>query len=133
MHQLTVMTYNLLSPDQGDRPRRREVVRTALRDLRPDVVALQECVRTREYDQAVDLLGEEYETVWHPGRSADGVGAVLASRVPFGELRAVDLHVTERVTLPWAAAVLAEIELPPPLGTVLVAHHKPTYEIGYSR
>ena len=64
MHQLTVMTYNLLSPGHADWSRRREVVRAALRDLQPDVVALQECARTRNYDQATDLLGEEYETVW---------------------------------------------------------------------
>jgi endonuclease/exonuclease/phosphatase family metal-dependent hydrolase len=133
MHQLTVMTYNLLSPGHADWRRRREVIRAALPDRQSDVVALQECVHSRDYDEAADLLGEQYETVWHPGRSADGVGAVLASRFPLGELRTVDLHVTERVTLPWAAAVLAEIELAPPLGTVVVAHHKPTYEIGYSR
>lgn len=133
MKTLTALTYNLLSPGHADWPRRREVIRARLRDLRPDVVALQECVRSHEYDQAVDLLGEEYDTAWHPGRSADGVGAVLASRTPFGAMHAIDLHVTDRVTLPWSALVLAEVEFPPPLGVVLVAHHKPTYEIGYGR
>lgn len=131
MRELAVLTYNLLSPDHAAWPRRREIIRAGLRSLQPDVVALQECVRSGDYDQAVDLLGQDYDVVWHPGRSADGVGAVLASRAPFGEQRVVDLHLTERVTLPWAAAVLAEIELPPPLGLVLIAHHKPTYEIGY--
>jgi hypothetical protein len=48
-------------------------------------------------------------------------------------VREVDLHVTPRVTLPWAAAVVAEVELPPPYGLSLFAHHKPTYEIGYAR
>jgi hypothetical protein len=38
-----------------------------------------------------------------------------------------------RVTLPWAAAVVAEVLLPEPYGLTLVVHHKPTYEVGYSR
>jgi hypothetical protein len=37
-----------------------------------------------------------------------------------------------RVTLPWAAAVVAEVLLPEPYGLTLVVHHKPTYEVGYS-
>jgi endonuclease/exonuclease/phosphatase family metal-dependent hydrolase len=37
------------------------------------------------------------------------------------------------VTLPWEAAVVAEVELPAPYGLSLFAHHKPTYEIGYAR
>lgn len=48
-------------------------------------------------------------------------------------MREVDLHLTPRVTLPWAAAVVAEVQLPPPYGLSLFAHHKPTYEIGYAR
>jgi hypothetical protein len=52
---------------------------------------------------------------------------------PFGDVRAIDLHVTSRVSLPWSAAVLAAIKFPPPLGAVLVAHHKPTYELGHGR
>jgi len=133
MHSITLMTYNLLSPGHADWPRRRQAMLADLRALRPDVVALQECVLTRDYDQAVDLLGEEYHTAWHPGRSADGVSAVLCSRFPFGDVRAIDLHVTSRVSLPWSAAVLAAIKFPPPLGAVLVAHHKPTYELGHGR
>ena len=70
----------------------------------------------------------------HASRSADGVGAVLASRWPFGSIREVDLHVTERVDdQPWAAAVTAEVLLPEPFGLTLFAHHKPTYQVGYAR
>jgi endonuclease/exonuclease/phosphatase family metal-dependent hydrolase len=126
MRELTLLTFNLLSPEHADWPRRRARIRDELRQLAPDVVALQECAGTD------GLLGEEYRTVWHSRRSPDGVGAVLASRHPITPVREVDLRVTPRVTLPWAAAVLAEIELPPPLGPVLVVHHKPTYEHGYA-
>ena len=131
---LRVITFNLLAPDQADWDRRREVIRSGLRELRPDVVALQETVWGSGHDQASDLLGPDYEMARHASRSADGVGAVLASRWPFGSIRDVDLHVTERVDdLPWAAAVTAEVLLPEPFGLTLFVHHKPTYQVGYAR
>jgi endonuclease/exonuclease/phosphatase family metal-dependent hydrolase len=128
-----VMTLNLLSPAHADWERRREVLRPGLLQLRPDVVALQETARGPGYDHAADLLGPDYRIVWHSARSADGVGAALASRWPFGEVSEIDLHVTPRVDLPWAAAVIAEVELPAPLGTSLFVHHKPSYQVGYAR
>jgi endonuclease/exonuclease/phosphatase family metal-dependent hydrolase len=134
LETLRVITLNLLAPDQADWDRRREVIRSGLRELRPDVVALQETVWGNDYDQASDLLGPDYEIARHASRSADGVGAVLASRWSFGSIREVDLHVTERVDdLPWAAAVTAEVRLPEPFGLTLLAHHKPTYQVGYAR
>ena len=108
------------------------MIRAGLRELRPDVVALQECGWGTGYEQATDLLGGGYQVAPHPGRSADGVGAVLASRWGYGAIESVDLHVTPRVTLPWAAAIVAEVPLPSPVGPTIVVHHKPTYEIGYS-
>jgi endonuclease/exonuclease/phosphatase family metal-dependent hydrolase len=131
--RLRVLTLNLLSPDHAGWERRRPVLRDGLADLRPDLVALQETVWGNGYDQAADLLGPDYHVVRHSGRSADGVGAALASRWPLGEIREVGLHVTDRVTLPWSAAVVAEVEAPPPLGPLLFVHHKPTYEVGYAR
>jgi endonuclease/exonuclease/phosphatase family metal-dependent hydrolase len=130
---LRILTFNLLSPDHADWPRRRAVIRNGLHQLRPDVVALQETVWGHGYDQASDLLGSDYQVVRHSARSSDGVGAVLGSRWSFGTVREVDLHLTPRVTLPWAAAVVAEVQLPPPYGLSLFAHHKPTHEIGYAR
>jgi endonuclease/exonuclease/phosphatase family metal-dependent hydrolase len=35
--------------------------------------------------------------------------------------------------LPWAAAVVAEVELPSPFGLTLFVHHKPTFQVGYAR
>ena len=128
-----VLTLNLLSPDHADWDRRRQVLRDGLRTLRPDVVALQETVRGNGDDHAADLLGPDYRTAPHSVRSADGVGAVLASRWPFGAVREVDLRVTPRVDLPWAAAVVAEVLLPPPFGPSVFVHHKPTYHVGYAR
>ena len=130
---MDVLTLNLLSPEHANWDRRRDVLRDGLRRLRPDVVALQETVWGAGHDQAVDLLGPEYRVARHSARSADGVGAVLAGRWPLGAVREVDLRVTPRVDLPWAAAVVAEVELPPPFGPSVFVHHKPTYHVGYAR
>jgi endonuclease/exonuclease/phosphatase family metal-dependent hydrolase len=132
VQELTVLTFNVLSPDHADWPWRRDRIRDELRRLAPDVVALQECARLGHDDDAAELLGEEYAVVEHSQRSADGVGAVLATRHRFRDVEEVDLRLTPRVTLPWSAAVLVELDLPAPLGPVLVVHHKPTYEHGYS-
>jgi endonuclease/exonuclease/phosphatase family metal-dependent hydrolase len=129
---LRVMTLNLLSPDHGDWGRRRSVLQAGIANSGPHLIALQETVWGNGYDQALDLLGADYHVIRHSGRSADGVGAVFGSRWPVGTVREVDLHVTGRVDLPWCAAVVAEIEAPPPIGPLLFVHYKPTYHVGYA-
>jgi endonuclease/exonuclease/phosphatase family metal-dependent hydrolase len=126
------MTLNLLSPDHGQWERRRVVLRAGLAALRPDVVALQETVWGAGYDQALDLLGPGYHVVRHSQRSADGVGAAFASRWPVHAVHERDLHVTERVDLPWSAVVAGEIAGPPPVGRVLFVHHKPAWQVGFA-
>jgi endonuclease/exonuclease/phosphatase family metal-dependent hydrolase len=124
---------NLLSPEHADWDRRRPVLQAGLARLRPDVVALQETVWGNGYDQAADLLGPDFQVARHSGRSADGVGAVLASRFPLGTVREVDLHVTPRTAgFPWSAAVVAEVIAPDPVGPLLFVHHKPNWQIGYA-
>jgi endonuclease/exonuclease/phosphatase family metal-dependent hydrolase len=129
---IRVLTLNVLSPSHAYWPRRRNLLRDCLSALRPDVVALQEVVWGNEHDEVHDLLGEEYHVAPQSARSDDGVGAVLASRVPFGAVRELDLHVTPRVDLPWSAAVLAEVALPAPFGPTLFVHYKPTWHVGYA-
>jgi endonuclease/exonuclease/phosphatase family metal-dependent hydrolase len=130
MDRLRVLTVNLLSPDHADWESRRRVLRAGVAQLQPDLVALQETVSGQGYDQAADLLGEEYAVVRHSQQSSDGVGAALASRWPLGEPHELDLRVTPRVDLPWCAAVAVEVDAP--VGPVLFVHHKPTYHVGYS-
>jgi len=129
---LRVLTLNLLSPEHADWPRRRPVTRAGLASLSPDLVALQETVWGDDYDQARDLLGDGYQVVRHARRSPDGVGAAFASRWPVGPVHEIDLRLTDRVDLPWSAAVVAEIAAPPPIGPLLFVHHKPTYHVGYA-
>jgi endonuclease/exonuclease/phosphatase family metal-dependent hydrolase len=121
---LRVLTLNVLTPAHADWSRRRPLLRAGIASLNPDLVALQEVV------DPADLLGPGYHVAPHPGPSDDGVGAALASRWPLGEVRHLDLRVTDRVDLPWSAAVAAEIDAP--FGPLLFVHHKPTYHVGYA-
>jgi endonuclease/exonuclease/phosphatase family metal-dependent hydrolase len=127
-----VLTLNLLSPDHADWERRRLVLRDGLRALVPDVVAFQETVWGAGYDQVADLLGPGFQVARHSGRSADGVGAAMASRWPLGRVREVDLHVSPRTAdFPWCAALAVEVLAPAPLGPLLFVHHKPNWQHGY--
>jgi endonuclease/exonuclease/phosphatase family metal-dependent hydrolase len=126
------MTLNLLSPDHADWKRRRPVLQAGIAKWRPDLIAVQETVKTAGYDQVRELLDPEYQVFPHSGRSEDGVGAAFASRWPVDAVSELDLRVTDRVSLPWSAAVVGELELPPPIGPLLFVHHKPTWEVGYA-
>lgn len=125
---IRVLTLNLLSPQHADWERRRRVLVDGLRTLRPDLVAFQEA----GYDQVADLLGPDFQVARHSGRSADGVGAAMASRWRLGATREVDLHLTARTAgFPWCATLAAEVLAPPPLGPLLFVHHKPSWQYGY--
>ena len=117
---LRVLTYNVLSPAHADWPARRKVITAGIADLDPDVLLLQEVTE--------DLVDRPH--AWHSQRSADGVGAALYSRWPITAVHEQDLRVTPRADLPWSAVVVAEIDAP--FGTLLVAHHKPTWHVGYA-
>jgi endonuclease/exonuclease/phosphatase family metal-dependent hydrolase len=119
---LRVLTYNVQSPEHGDWPARRELIQAGVAELDPDVVLLQE--------DTGDVLGEPWHIAPHSHRSDDGVGAALYSRWPFTDVRELDLRLTDRVDLPWSAAVFAELDTP--TGPLLVVHHKPTYHVGYA-
>jgi endonuclease/exonuclease/phosphatase family metal-dependent hydrolase len=128
---LRVLTFNVLARQLGDGPRRGELIRAGLRRLRPDVVFLQEVVRTPGYDQVRDLLGEDFHLAEHPAMTQDGVGACLASRWPLGGVHPLDLHVTPRTSgMVWSGTVAAEVLAPAPLGPLLAVHHKPNWEFG---
>ncbi len=131
--RVRMLTLNLLAPRHADWPRRRRVLIEGLRELRPDLVALQE-IAFGDGDQVADLLGPGFQVAWHPGSSEDGVGAALASRWPLGALHQLDLHVTPRTAgFPWCGVVAAEVLAPAPLGRLLLVHHKPNWQYGYER
>ncbi|HEV2087001.1 MAG TPA: endonuclease/exonuclease/phosphatase family protein [Cryptosporangiaceae bacterium] len=130
-HRLRVLTFNLLAMHQADGGRRQIIVERGLRELRPDVVAFQEVLRTAAHDQVRDLLGPDYHVVDHPRASPDGIGACLATRFPVGATQEIELRVTSAAAdLPWSAAVVAEVHAPAPVGPLLVVHHKPSWQYG---
>ena len=134
MRSFRVLTYNVLTRQESDGPRRRALQRDELRRLDPDIVALQEVVTLGDGAEAAELLDDRYTVVAHPTDSPDGVSALLATRLPCTTLAVVDLRVTERVReLPWSYAVIVRVDLPDPIGPVLVAHHKPVWCFGYER
>jgi endonuclease/exonuclease/phosphatase family metal-dependent hydrolase len=111
---MRVITFNLLTVSDADGRVRQEVVRKALPELRPDIVALQEVTRTADLDQATLVLGQEFTIVDLPGR-----GECLASRWPVEAVHTLDD--------PPATAVALEVRAP--FGPVLVVHHRGTYEL----
>ena len=87
---MRVVTQNLWGV-RGDWEARRGVLIAGFSELRPDVVAFIEAIKTDEYDQVVDLLGSEYQVAHQSEREPDGQGASIASRWPIGQLDAIRL------------------------------------------
>jgi endonuclease/exonuclease/phosphatase family metal-dependent hydrolase len=121
--RIRVATVNLFA-HHGDWPRRREALRTSLRALDADVLALQEAVVDDGYDMAAELLGDDYFVVHQTlGRVGDGShrGASVASRWPILAVHELDLHVTDRTWDYSCGTVLAEVVSP--AGKLLVGSH----------
>ena len=116
------VTFNVLGPANPDWERRRVVIGDTLRGLGADVVALQE-VRPGDVEQ---LLGPDYQVTPFSATSDDGVGGVLATRVPHRVLEEIDQRSAEHGgDLPWCATLIVELEVP--AGRLVVAHHKPNW------
>jgi endonuclease/exonuclease/phosphatase family metal-dependent hydrolase len=130
-----VVTQNLWGR-RGDWPARRSVLKQGLEELRPDLVALPESIVNDEYDQVLDVLGDEFHVVHQKDReSGDGVdvepgqGHSLASRWPLGEVRELDLHLMPSTEGFACGTLAAEILAPEPLGTLVFAFHNPSWKL----
>jgi endonuclease/exonuclease/phosphatase family metal-dependent hydrolase len=123
---LRVATYNVYGPANPDWERRHRLIRSTLRELNADVIALQE-VPVNDRPFLDDLLGHGYHFSHFSRPSPDGVGGTLATRWPPLRVEEVDLRISERAkeALPWSATLLAEVDTP--FGTLEVAHHKPSW------
>jgi endonuclease/exonuclease/phosphatase family metal-dependent hydrolase len=123
--QLRVLQLNLFAR-HGEWERRRDVLRAGLRTLQPDLLTLQEVVTEEDYDQALDLLGPTYHVVHQSiGLIGDGHhhGASLASRWPIRGVHEVDLHLTDKTAEYSCGAVIAEVAVPAPFDSLLLASH----------
>ncbi|MDI6099567.1 endonuclease/exonuclease/phosphatase family protein [Actinoplanes sp. NEAU-A12] len=121
---------NVLGPANPGWERRRDLSAATLRRLSPDIVALQE-VPIGSAPQVIDeLLGPGYHVRGFSRAADDGVGGALATRWPHRLVDEWDQRCSERAqTFPWCATLLVEVETP--IGRVLVAHHKPSWQFGY--
>jgi endonuclease/exonuclease/phosphatase family metal-dependent hydrolase len=127
---LRVATLNLWGR-QGAWDERRSVLVEGLRELGPDLVAFQEAIVGEGYDQVADLLDPSYH-VAHQGVGLLGDGnhgASIASRWPLGEVREVDLHLTERTKDYPCAVLAAEVLAPEPLGPLLFVSYGPSHQL----
>ncbi|MGW0246305.1 endonuclease/exonuclease/phosphatase family protein [Nocardia goodfellowii] len=132
MQTLKVVTFNVLASSYADWQARRRVIAAEFARLRPDIVALQEVRTGPDATEVSELLGPGWHMAPHIRTGPDGVGAVLASRRPFGQVRHADLDFNERAArFPWSGTVAAEISLPPPFGPALLVHHKPVFHCGF--
>jgi endonuclease/exonuclease/phosphatase family metal-dependent hydrolase len=126
--EVRVATLNLWGR-RGAWDERRSVLVDGLRQLQPDIVTFQEAAVIDRYDQVADLLGASYHLAHQACREAEGAGLSIASRWEVGEVWEETLDVTPRVD-PSEIGV-AEILAPAPLGTLLIAHHNPSWQLGF--
>jgi endonuclease/exonuclease/phosphatase family metal-dependent hydrolase len=127
---MRVLTLNLWGR-RGAWAERRSVLMDGLRELRPDLVAFQEAIKSNGYDQVIDLLGPEFHVAHQTDREPDGQGASIASRWPLGDVREVDLQVTPRTADFACTTLVAEILAPDPFGPLLFANHVPNWQLDF--
>lgn len=111
----------------GDWEKRREVLRDGFARLAPDLVTLQETIRTDTYDQAGDILGEGYRIVHQEAREPTGQGISTASRWPVGEVIELD----QRTSDAFAATTLI-VEVLAPDGRVWLVNHFPDFQLDHA-
>ncbi|RKQ88233.1 endonuclease/exonuclease/phosphatase family metal-dependent hydrolase [Solirubrobacter pauli] len=114
----------------ADGPRRHEVAKRLLAALRADVMALQEVSRSPVFDQAAELAGDGWTVLDLPGGDINHEGESLASRLPIVRADELDVPVVDDTEGGWrATALAAELAVPTPVGSVLIVHHRGTYEL----
>ena len=125
-----VATLNIWG-QSGPWEQRRSVIVKGFREIQPDLIAFQEAMKTNDYDQVADLLGSDFHIIHQKNRQANGSGVTIASRWPAEEVYEVDLHVTPRTGEFSCAALIAEIPIPDPTGSLLFVNHFPNWELDF--
>ncbi|HZR40511.1 MAG TPA: endonuclease/exonuclease/phosphatase family protein [Ktedonobacteraceae bacterium] len=128
--EIRILTLNLWGRN-GAWDDRRSVLSEGFRALQPDLVALQEAIKTDEYDQVIDLLGPDWHVAHQKGRDPEGMGISIASRWPLREVRELDLHVTPRTGDFPCGTLVAEIFAPDPIGPLLFVNHFPNWQLDF--
>ncbi|GCE46137.1 Endonuclease/Exonuclease/phosphatase family protein [Thermosporothrix hazakensis] len=118
-------------PPDGAWMDRRSVLRKGFHILQPDLLALQEVIKTAEYDQAADLLEPEWQIVHQQNRNMQGTGISIASCWPLRNIQELDLHVTPRTGDFPCGTPIAEIMAPEPIGPILFVNHFPNWQLQF--
>lgn len=128
--EVRILTLNLWGRN-GTWADRRRVLIEGFRALQPDLVALQEVIKTGEYDQVIDLFGPGWSIAHQQGRDAEGMGISIASRWPLGAVQELDLHVTPRTSNFPCGTLIAEVFAPAPVGSLLFVNHFPNWQLDF--
>jgi endonuclease/exonuclease/phosphatase family metal-dependent hydrolase len=123
--RMRIVTLNVLTYASADGRARLPVQRASVRNLAADVIALQEVIRSEEFDQAAELLGPGYTVVDLPGDDPRFGGECLASRLPVSDVHSLDRPLESG----YRANAVAIEATAPDIGAVVVVHHKATYEL----
>ena len=109
--------------------RRRPVLVAGLRKLDPDLIAFQETVKTDAHDTAAELVASDFH-IYHQttGLLDDGNCAAIASRWAFRAVREVDQQLSPRTADFPATTLIAEIDVPTPVGPLLFVNHLPSWK-----
>lgn len=130
MPGLRVATLNVLAPANPQWDRRRQLIARTLQAACADIVALQEVPVASAPDVVHELLGPGYHVTGFTEAADDGVGGALATRWPHRVIEEIDQRCTARAAaLPWCSTLLVGVDSP--VGRVLIAHHKPSWQFGY--
>ena len=115
--RVRVLTLNVWNREGA--AKRIGLINAAIKELQPDLISLQEAVRTPASDQLADLLdGMDYHTThqadmqpYTPPFADRFGGAAVASRWPHRRLEAVDARQVGANDVPWATLAVA-VSLP---------------------
>lgn len=124
---------------RGDWEEREVRFRDRVEQLAPDIVTLQETVRTPEFHQARRLLGDAFHLAEQQDREQGragapaGQGITTASRWPLGRVFEIDLNLTDRTGDFACTCLVTEVLAPQPLGRIWVANHFPDYQLDHER
>lgn len=129
---LRVLTLNLWQR-YGAWAERRAILINGLRALQPDIAAFQESIKNDEYDQISDLLDPTFSIVHQKNRDPLGMGISIACRWPVKLVHELDLNVTPRCTGFPAGTLVAEIQAPDPVGSILFVNHFPHWQLNFER
>ena len=125
---MRVLTLNLWGLG-GDWAARRAVLADGIGELAPDLVAFQEAVKTDEHDTAAEVIGPDFHLVHQTtGLLGDGNCAAIASRWPIADVHEVDLGLTPRTADFPAITLIAEVDVPAPVGRLLFVNHLPSWK-----